>query len=70
MNCACSNIMLSLTSEEASKLYNITCFVNRALRHGKLDSLVGNGTMQFNVKLQSSLFSRGVEPDYDKEVQP
>jgi hypothetical protein len=65
-----NNIVLSLTSEEASKLYNLTCFVNRALRHGKLDSLVGNGTRQFNVKLQISLFSRGVEPDYDKEVQP
>ena len=70
MNCSCSNITLSLTSEEASKLYNITCFVNRALQQGKLDSLVGSGTMQLNVKLQRALFSQGIEPDYDKEVQP
>ena len=70
MNCSCSNITLSLTSEEASKLYNITCFVNRALHQGKLDSLVGNGTMQLNIKLQSALFSQGIAPDYDKEVQP
>ena len=70
MKCSCSNITLSLTSEEASKLYNITCFVNRALRQGKLDSLVGNGTMQLNAKLQSALFSQGIVPDYDNEVQP
>ena len=70
MNCPCSNITLSLTSEEARKLYNITCFVSRASRQGKLDSLVGNGTMQLNVKLQIALFSQGIEPDYDKEVQP
>ena len=70
MTCSCSNITLSLTSEEASKLYNITCFINRASQQGKLDSLVGNGTIQMNAKLQSALFSQGVEPDYDKEVQP
>ena len=69
MKISTTNIVLVLTSEEASKLYNITCFVNRASRQGKLDSLVGNGTMQLNAKLQSALFSQGVEPDYDKEMR-
>ena len=60
-----NNIVLSLTSEEASKLYNLTCFVNRASRKGKLDFLVGNGTMQLNEKLQSAFFDQGITPDYD-----
>ena len=65
MTCSCSNITLSLTSEEASKLYNITCFINRASQQGKLDSLVGNGTMQLNEKLQSAFLDQGIAPDYD-----
>ena len=60
-----NNIVLSLTSEEASKLYNLTCFVNRASRKGKLDFLVGNGTMQLNEKLQSAFLDQGIAPDYD-----
>ena len=60
-----NNIVLSLTSEEASKLYNLTCLVNRASRQGKLDFLVGNGTIQMNVSLQSALFDQGITPDYD-----
>lgn len=60
-----NNIVLSLTSEEASKLYNLTCFVNRASRQGKLDLLVGNGTMQLNEKLQSAFLDQGITPDYD-----
>ena len=63
------SIVLFLTSEEASKLYNLTCFVNRVLRRKRLDCLVGDGTTQMNTTLQRVLFSQGVKPDYDKEVQ-
>ena len=59
-------IVLSLTSREASKLYNLTCFFNRA----RVDSLVGNGTTQINADLQRMLFEQDVAPDYDEEVQP
>ena len=63
------SIVLFLTSEEASKLYNLTCFVNRVLRQKRLDYSVGDGTTQMNTTLQRVLFSQGVKPDYDKEVQ-
>ena len=63
------SIVLFLTSEEASKLYNLTCFVNRVLRRKRLDYSVGDGTTQMNTTLQRVLFSQGVKPDYDKEVQ-
>ena len=63
------SIVLFLTSEEASKLYNLTCFVNRVSRRKQLDYLVGDGTTQMNTTLQRVLFSQGVKPDYEKEVQ-
>ena len=63
------SIVLFLTSEEASKLYNLTCFVNSVLRRKRLNYLVGDGTTQMNTTLQRVLFSQGVKPDYDKEVQ-
>ena len=61
-----NSIVLSLTSEEASKLYNLTCFFNRASQRGQIDHLVGNGTGRMNSNLQRILFEQGIEPDYDK----
>lgn len=61
-----NSIVLSLTSEEASKLYNLTCFFNRASRRKQIDSLVGDGTKQMNSNLQHILFEQGVKPDYDE----
>ena len=64
------SIVLFLTSEEASKLYNLTCFVNRVLRRKRLDYSVGDGTTQMNTTIQHVLFNQGVKPDYDEEVKP
>jgi hypothetical protein len=63
-----NNIVLSLTSEEASKLYNVTCFVNRASRRKQLGLLIGSSTTKMNLSLQQALFEQGVKPDYDGKM--
>ena len=55
-------VVLTLSQEEAVKLYNITCFVNRA----KKDGCIGEPTITVNSKLQTALFNLHINPDYDR----
>ena len=64
------SIVLFLSRKEASKLYNLTCFFNRASQRKQIDYLVGYGTTQTNTTIQHVLFNQGVKPDYDEEVKP